>query len=129
MQPTTVEVVFVRDLQRTHRFYTALGFVLKEENHDNGPIHYSVAFGGMIVEFYPTKSTAVAPPPAKSRLLIVEVEHFDHVLRTCSDMDLEREPVEYYDRKRNLRSMCVHDPDDWRVRILEVVPEAKPSIH
>lgn len=87
MQPTTVEVVFVRDLQRTHRFYTALGFVLKEEVHEKGPIHYSVAFGGMIVEFYPAKSTLVAPPPTKSRLLIVEVDNFDHVLQTCSAME------------------------------------------
>ncbi len=126
MQPKTVEVIYVRDLQRTKRFYEALGYALQEEQHGNGPLHYSVDFGTYLWEFYPAKNTAAATQPSEHRRLFIDTADFETVLKLCGLMNLDRDPVTHYDKERLLRSMAVEDPDGWRINICEV---PKPSVH
>jgi lactoylglutathione lyase len=44
------------DLERTRRFYEALGLTLTPEQHGSGPRHYSARVGETVVEFYPDVS-------------------------------------------------------------------------
>ena len=123
MQPHALEIIKVRNLERTKRFYKSLGFVLVEEQHDGGPIHYSVDFGGCLWEFFPAKNTATATKSSKDRLLIVDVKNFDDLLALCEEMELAYEAVTYYDQNRGLRTTTVDDPDGWRIKLMEVSSE------
>ncbi|MEM6500307.1 MAG: VOC family protein [Cyanobacteria bacterium P01_C01_bin.89] len=46
-------VLYVSDLAKSAKFYSSLGFDLVEEQHGQGPKHYSCTFGGITLELYP----------------------------------------------------------------------------
>jgi lactoylglutathione lyase len=51
----TLEYVVLRcaDLERSRRFYEALGLRPEREQHGRGPEHYSCDLGGVVLELYP----------------------------------------------------------------------------
>jgi lactoylglutathione lyase len=49
----TLVVLRCADLERTRRFYEALGLTLVPERHAAGPRHYSARVGETLLEFYP----------------------------------------------------------------------------
>lgn len=128
MQPKTVRVIKVKHLDRTRQFYEALGYVLVEEQHNNGPIHYSVDFGLCVYEFYPAESGAHVAPP-KGDFWIVDVRRFDHVSHVANALGLDRDPVKYYDPERSLRSAIFEDPDGRRILVREVGYDPPPPVH
>ncbi len=129
MQPKTIEVIHVQNLERTKRFYEALGYVLKREDHPGCPVHYSVDFGTFLWEFYPAKSTAVMTYPSKDRRIFVDVVDFETIIAICAEMDLDRDPIKFYDQERSLRSVIVQDPDGWRIHVREIAFDANPPVH
>lgn len=54
-------VLRVRDLQRSRRFYEALGLAFVEEQHGVGPVHYSCELGATVFELYPIGTRSSAP--------------------------------------------------------------------
>jgi catechol 2,3-dioxygenase-like lactoylglutathione lyase family enzyme len=52
----TLVVLRCADLERSRRFYEALGFTLVAEQHDAGPRHYSGRVGQTVLELYPDAS-------------------------------------------------------------------------
>ena len=48
------------DTQSLRQFYTHMGFRFVEEQHGNGPIHCSAAFGSGVLEIYPLPDGAGA---------------------------------------------------------------------
>ena len=52
----TLVVIRSADLERSRRFYEALGLTLVPEQHGAGPRHYSVRVGQTVLEFYPDAS-------------------------------------------------------------------------
>lgn len=50
-------VIYTQQLDEMRKFYSALGFELKEEQHGNGPKHYSCKLGGILLEFYPSTTS------------------------------------------------------------------------
>jgi lactoylglutathione lyase len=52
----TLVVLRCADLERSRRFYEALGFTLIPEQHGSGPRHYSARVGETVLEFYPDAS-------------------------------------------------------------------------
>ena len=46
-------VIFVQDLERSSRFYAALGLHLFPEQHGKGPAHLSADCDGVLIELYP----------------------------------------------------------------------------
>ncbi len=42
------------DIEQSRRFYAALGLSLRDEQHGDGPKHYSVTLGGVVLELYPS---------------------------------------------------------------------------
>jgi len=57
MIQTSLSLLVLRtaDLDRSVRFYRALGLQFAEEQHGDGPVHYSCALGQTILELYPAK--------------------------------------------------------------------------
>ena len=49
----TLVVLRCADLERSRRFYEALGLTLMPEQHGAGPRHYSARVGQTVLEFYP----------------------------------------------------------------------------
>lgn len=127
-QPKTIRVIKAKRLDRTRLFYEALGYVLIEEQHGDGPIHYSIDFGGCVYEFYPSKSGSTVTP-SKSDFWIVDVRRFDDVLHIANELDLEHEPVTFYNPERKLRSAIFEDPDGRRILVREVGNDPMPSVH
>lgn len=127
-QPKTIRVIKAKRLDRTRLFYEALGYTLIEEQHGSGPIHYSVDFGSCVYVFYPAKSGATVTP-SKSDFWIVDVTRFDDVLRIANELELERDPVTFYDPEQRLRSAIFEDPDGRRILVREVGNDPAPSVH
>lgn len=74
-------VIYASDLRRSSEFYRQLGFELTEEKHGNGPKHYSLSVGDIVVEIYPTKNSDVS----RIRLGIVADENSNLVELFGSD--------------------------------------------
>ena len=55
MTAIAVSLIVLRclDLERSRRFYEALGLTLRPEQHGVGPRHYSAVVGETVVELYP----------------------------------------------------------------------------
>ena len=52
----TLVVLRCADLERSRRFYEALGLALMPEQHGGGPRHYSARVRETVIEFYPDAS-------------------------------------------------------------------------
>jgi catechol 2,3-dioxygenase-like lactoylglutathione lyase family enzyme len=52
------------DIDRSQRFYSALGLVFEFERHGNGPGHYSTDVGGLVLELYPVDATRAVSGPS-----------------------------------------------------------------
>jgi lactoylglutathione lyase len=46
-------VIYTADLERTARFYAALGLVFERERHGRGPEHLAAQSAGIVFEIYP----------------------------------------------------------------------------
>jgi predicted enzyme related to lactoylglutathione lyase len=51
-------VLRAADLERTRRFYEALGLAFTREQHGSGPMHYACALGATVLELYPRRDAA-----------------------------------------------------------------------
>jgi lactoylglutathione lyase len=51
-------VIRVSDLERSRRFYEALGLQLRHERHAGGPEHFSAELAGVTFEIYPRGNRA-----------------------------------------------------------------------
>lgn len=49
------------DLPAAAEFYTSLGFSLVQEQHGNGPQHYSCQLGAVVLELYPAAKLGAVP--------------------------------------------------------------------
>ena len=49
-------VLIVDKLAECTAFYSKLGMKFVEEQHDDGPIHFSCVLGGVVFELYPCKT-------------------------------------------------------------------------
>src|SRR4029453_13107361 len=58
-------VLRVADFARSRAFYEAMGLLLVEERHGNGPVHLSATLDGCVLELYPASS--IAPTTASTR--------------------------------------------------------------
>lgn len=46
-------VIYVSNIEESRQFYEILGCECVREQHDAGPIHYSISLDGIVVELYP----------------------------------------------------------------------------
>lgn len=57
-------VIFCSDVEASRQFYAAHGLDMRREQHDGGPVHYSCALDGVVLELYPAGDR----PPTRTRL-------------------------------------------------------------
>jgi catechol 2,3-dioxygenase-like lactoylglutathione lyase family enzyme len=52
MTSLNLVVLYVADLERSRRFYEAIGLTFVQERHRNGPVHFACQTGDMVFELY-----------------------------------------------------------------------------
>jgi lactoylglutathione lyase len=100
-------VIYTFNLELNVRFYRALGLELTEEQHGNGPTHYSTEINGMVVEFYPLTPTNITPSSIR---IGVEVTDFFDVVNS----DILRPVIV----KQTDRMITLVDPDGRKVDVI-----------
>jgi predicted enzyme related to lactoylglutathione lyase len=107
-------VLRVSELDKSARFYRALGFHLKLEKHGSGPEHYSCNAGAVMLELYPV-TKAVSEPGAV--MLGFEVASIIETLRSVTEQggSVISGPTE---TKWGLRAVVL-DPDGYKLEMIE----------
>jgi catechol 2,3-dioxygenase-like lactoylglutathione lyase family enzyme len=77
--PPALSLVVIRsiDIERAHRFYSALGLSLRRDAHGAGPDHYVAAVSGLVFEIYPL---AAGQPPTTGARLGFQVDAVDQLV-------------------------------------------------
>lgn len=85
-------VLYTDQLTRLLRFYEALGLDFTEERHGNGPIHFAVQLGTMVLELYPARGRQSSQPNRSLRLGF-KVGSLDAVMGTLDSQGVEPNPL------------------------------------
>ncbi len=79
-------VLRAANLEISLKFYQSLGLEFVQEQHGNGPIHYSCEIGSTVIEIYPGKpGTAPDRKNAGATTIGFQVENLDAVVKTLED--------------------------------------------
>jgi lactoylglutathione lyase len=107
MAKLTLLVVRCQDVERSRRFYAALGLALTTEQHGSGPVHYSCELGSTVLELYPANSET------SSVRLGIAVPDLETALASVRSLGgrIDREPTPAR------RVGIVRDPDDNAVEL------------
>ncbi|HEX8835095.1 MAG TPA: VOC family protein [Abditibacteriaceae bacterium] len=120
MESTTLSLIVIRaaDMKASLAFYHALGVAFIQEQHGSGPIHYSCDFGGLVLELYPNKTSAVQESGTHTTMLGFKVSSIERTLVELSKLGIkpEAEPKE----SDWGRWVNVTDPGGRTVQINEV---------
>jgi lactoylglutathione lyase len=111
-------VLRTADLDRSVRFYRALGLSLVQEQHGQGPIHYSCTLDTLVLELYPAKpGSAPDRLSGGATLLGFRVDSLSAVLQAlqAESVRLLSPPVQTSGRARAV----VEDPDGRAVELRE----------
>ncbi len=102
----TLLVIRCRDIDRSLRFYSALGLSFVVEQHGAGPVHHATQLGSLVLELYPS-----AAPTTSLRLgLIVE-----DVAAAVAALQQLGATLVRYDLARP--SALIRDPDDNTIEL------------
>jgi catechol 2,3-dioxygenase-like lactoylglutathione lyase family enzyme len=113
MNPTLNLVVLkVRDLARSKTFYEALGLALVEEQHGQGPVHYSWSQNGIVFELYPAGEAKIAPGLIRLGFAVANVDAVVAAVENAGG-GLATAPRDSAWGRRAV----VRDPDGYRVEI------------
>lgn len=106
-------VVYAQNMEATREFYAALGLDFQNEQHANGPLHYSAMLGDAVFEIYPLQSDE----PAGSLRLGFGVPSVDRTLQS-----LRLRHVKVVSEPRDSpwgRRAVVTDPNGNRVELTQ----------
>jgi transcriptional regulator with XRE-family HTH domain len=119
VRPPSLEGLVLRceKLQASREFYSQLGCALTEEKHGDGPLHYSFASSGLILELYPSSSKH---PPSREVRLTLQVNKPRERLRDLEASNLLRPGPTV----KRASTFVVRDPDD---NVIELKDLATPS--
>jgi predicted enzyme related to lactoylglutathione lyase len=107
-------VIRAADLDRSQRFYEALGIQFSREKHGNGPEHLAAETGGVVFEIYPRGSG----PSTEGVRLGFQVPSVDAAVSALQHLGAKLiTPPEQVDW--GLRAVVV-DPDGHRVEARQV---------
>lgn len=94
------------DLERSRRFYEALGLDLSAEQHGKGSKHYSADIGGVVLELYP-----LAGKPTSGLRLGLVVSDFERVIGALRSLGAT------VDTTVSPTSAMVTDPDGHQIAL------------
>ena len=116
--PATLSLVVLQSLQpeAVKEFYCLLGLSFIEEQHGNGPMHYSTTMGSLVLEICPSKNGSPPTPlrigfkvPCVDRTIEILRSRGTRIIREASDSPWGRRAV-------------VEDPDGNRVELNSTDP-------
>ncbi|MDB5348343.1 MAG: hypothetical protein JWP89_6720 [Schlesneria sp.] len=113
-QPTlSLVVIRVSDITRSAEAYSILGITFQQEQHGNGPVHYSSSVGETIFELYP----ATERSPVTSCRFGFAVACMDDVIAKWRERGREivAEPI---DSPWGLRAV-IADPDGHKIELTQ----------
>jgi len=100
-------------------FYERLGMVFQQQQHGNGPMHYSAEFGGLVFEIYPLlKSQKTAD---HSLRLGFDVDNLDELVLKLKEAQVEmlQSPTQtdwgYI--------AIIKDPDNRKIELKQSLPK------
>lgn len=99
------------DLEKSVGFYGLLGLVFIEEQHGEGPIHYSSQLGTTVLELYPLGKRS----PTKDVRLGLSLKSLDDIV---AGLEAEAILQALSDTDRG-RLVVVQDPDGHIIELLE----------
>ncbi len=111
----TLLVLKTREMERVRAFFQAVGIILSEERHGQGPAHYAGRVGDTVFEIYPLPDGA-GPADATTRLgfAVSDLDEVLEVLRAAGTPVIGR-PNETAWGKRAM----VRDPDGRAVELYQ----------
>ena len=110
MTSLTLLVLYTEDIERLRLFYEACGLTMNEEQHDDGPRHYSsVLSSGTVFELYPG-----AVNDGRLGLRVPSLDRALDAMNTGGNR-LEGKPI----LRDGMRYIVVKDPDGRRVELSE----------
>jgi transcriptional regulator with XRE-family HTH domain len=98
-------VIRTQNLERARTFYSQLGLEFHREKHARGPLHYSCALDGMVLELYPTDT-----PPSPVRLGL-RVPAISRAMEDLVSSGCLHETPSYISRDSGTRVCIIRDPD------------------
>ena len=77
--PPALNLVVIRskDIERAHRFYSAMGLLIQRDSHGEGPTHYVSVVCGLVFEIYPLSG---GQAPTTGTRLGFQVDSVDDVV-------------------------------------------------
>lgn len=111
-------VLRASDLEKALAFYQAVGLAFTQEQHGSGPVHYSCAIGGTVMEIYPGEpGTAPERKSGGATMLGFNVPALDETLKALADLGYT--PITAPKDSAWGRRAIVTDPDGRAVEISE----------
>ena len=111
MRNLNLLVLRCKDIDRAKSFYELFGMAFVEEQHGNGPIHFSSTDdAGVFAELYPTEGTA--PDQTGLGFVTGEIEGLHTLLRRN-----QFAPRDIRDTELGNGMFVVRDPDGRRVEV------------
>jgi lactoylglutathione lyase len=115
MANPSLQLIVLRaaEIDRTVRFYEALGLQFTQEQHGSGPVHYACELGGIVLEIYPAKQEHAFRGATGSMMMLgFQVDSLPSVLEALAGLGVSA-PAEHSTTSRAL----VEDPDGRAVEI------------
>ncbi len=114
MNPSlSLVVIRVADMEKSRRFYEALGLQFTEEQHGQGPLHLSAVLGGTVFEIYPLGNKPITSGIRLGFRVSSVSKALDHLRQF--DVTVNNPPTH---TDYSLVSV-VSDPDGHRIEIVE----------
>lgn len=102
----TMLVIRAADLERSRRFYSALGLLMSREQHGRGPVHYSSYLGETLLEIYPCTKKV----PSGGLRLGLQFDSVDEAIKSLvSEGFLSGQPKEV--ERDHGPTVLLNDPD------------------
>jgi lactoylglutathione lyase len=117
--PLSLLVLRTADLDRSLRFYRALGLQFVEEQHGTGPVHHACELGETVLELYPARpGSAPDRRVGGATMLGFRVDSLAQTMRALAELEVTvlTPPG---DSSPQLRAL-VQDPDGRAVEIRQV---------
>ncbi|MEO8612695.1 MAG: VOC family protein [Chloroflexota bacterium] len=111
-------VLRASDLEKSLAFYRAIGLTFTQEQHGSGPVHYSCAIGGTVMEIYPGEPGAAPERKSGGATMIgFSIQVLDETLKALSDLGFW--PANPPKDSAWGRRVVVTDPDGRAVELNE----------
>jgi catechol 2,3-dioxygenase-like lactoylglutathione lyase family enzyme len=109
----TLIVLRCADVERSRKFYEALGLVGVAEQHGQGPLHYSITIGQTVLELYPRRGAGSRG--LRFGLLVSDVAAAASVVERAGGKVVRAEAAQ-------IPSAVVEDPDGHTIELTQPSP-------